>query len=134
MTEEIRNATVVVPQSIMMSILLNGLLGFGMLLVCLFNVSNFEHVLTSQTGYPFVQIFLDATQSIPGSIAMASVIPISGIATASGNLASASRMLWSFSRDRGFPHWRHVSKVCSSPLDHAWTWFIMSHAIEMKLG
>ncbi|KAA8652777.1 uncharacterized protein ATNIH1004_001682 [Aspergillus tanneri] len=113
MTEEVRNASVTVPQSIMMSVGLNGLLGFGMLLATLFCLRDVDHVLKSSTGYPFVQIFLDVTGSIPASIAMASIMPISGVATASGNLAAASRMVWSFSRDRGIPKWKHIGKVDS---------------------
>ncbi|KAE8397972.1 amino acid/polyamine transporter I [Aspergillus pseudonomiae] len=113
MTEETRNATVTIPRSIMMSIVLNGSLGFGILLVTLFNLQDVDHVLNSPTGYPYIQIFLNATGSIPGSIAMASIVPISGVATASGNLAAASRMVWSFSRDRGTPWWILLSKVDS---------------------
>lgn len=119
MTEETRNATVIIPRSIMMSIVLNGSLGFGILLVTLFNLQDVDHVLNSPTGYPYIQIFLNATGSIPGSIAMASIVPISGVATASGNLAAASRMVWSFSRDRGTPWWILLSKVsiCSFKRD-----------------
>ncbi|OJJ45240.1 hypothetical protein ASPZODRAFT_152936 [Penicilliopsis zonata CBS 506.65] len=103
MTEEIKHATTVVPYSLMTSVVLNGLLGFGILLVSLFHVQDVNTVLNSATGYPYLQIFLDATGSVWASLAMACVIPISGVATSSGNLASASRMLWSFARDGGVP-------------------------------
>src|SRR5438128_1228718 len=111
MSEEIRNASVTVPRSILTSLLLNGVLAFGMMVVTLFSVTNIEEVEKTPTGYPFIQIFLDATKSVPASIAMASIIPITGIATQAGNMASGSRMLWAFSRDRAVPGWRFVSRV-----------------------
>ncbi|KAL2859962.1 amino acid/polyamine transporter I [Aspergillus lucknowensis] len=113
MTEETKNATSVIPLSIMISIGLNGLMGLGILLVALFSVTNTDHVLNSPTGYPFIQMLLDATNSIPASIAIASIIPITGVATAAGNLAAASRMVWAFARDHGCPKSWRVHEVDS---------------------
>lgn len=115
MSEEISNASTAVPTSIMLSVLINGSLGFGMLLAMLFCLGNMEENMNSPTGYPFMAIFLEATGSIPGTAVMASIITTMGITTSVGMLASASRQFWSFARDRGIPGWRLWSQVCIHP-------------------
>lgn len=112
MSEEISNASTAVPTSIMLSVLINGSLGFGMLLAMLFCLGdNFVQSMDSPTGYPFMAIFLDATHSVVGTAVMASIITTMGITTSVGMLASASRQFWSFARDRGVPGWRLWSQV-----------------------
>ena len=89
---------------------MNGILGFAMLLAELFCLGNASAVLQDQ--YPFMTIFQQATNSLPGAAIMVSIIILLSLCSSIGFLASASRMLWSFSRDRGVPFWRFVSKVC----------------------
>ncbi|KAJ5370884.1 choline transport protein [Penicillium cataractarum] len=111
MSEEITNAATAVPTSIMLSVLINGSLGFGMLLAMLFCLGDIEAALGSPTGYPFMAIFLQATGSVPGTAVMSSIVTTMGITTSVGMLASASRQFWSFARDRGIPGWRIWSQV-----------------------
>lgn len=113
MSEEIVNASTAVPTSIMLSVLINGSLGFGMLLAMLFCLGDIDAALESATGYPFMDIFLQATDSVAGTAVMASIVTTMGITTSVGMLASTSRQLWSFSRDRGMPGWRLWSQVRS---------------------
>ncbi|KAJ5674585.1 choline transport protein [Penicillium maclennaniae] len=111
MSEEIVNASTAVPTSIMLSVLINGSLGFGMLLAMLFCLGDIDKALASTTGYPFMDIFLQATDSVAGTAVMASIITTMGITTSVGMLASTSRQFWSFARDRGIPGWRLWSQV-----------------------
>ncbi|KAJ5746115.1 choline transport protein [Penicillium odoratum] len=111
MSEEITNASTAVPTSIMLSVLINGALGFGMLLAMLFCLGDMSEALESATGYPFMSIFLQATGSVAGTAVMCSIITTMGITTSVGMLASASRQLWAFARDRGIPGWRVWSQV-----------------------
>lgn len=112
MSEEITNASTAVPTSIMLSVLINGSFGFGMLLAMLFCLGDIGTALESPTGYPFMSIFLQATGSVSGTAVMCSIVTTMGITTSVGMLASASRQLWSFARDRGIPGWRLWSRVC----------------------
>lgn len=105
------NASTAVPTSVMLSVLINGSLGFGMLLAMLFCLGDIEQALGSRTGYPFMDIFLQATDSVAGTAVMGSIITTMGITTSVGMLASASRQFWSFARDRGIPGWRIWSQV-----------------------
>lgn len=106
MAEETQNAPKIVPISLMFSVLLNGVLGFAMLIASLFCLGNLDDAIQSPTGYPFMAIFLQGTGSVAGATTMASIICVMGICATTGMLATASRMFWAFARDRGVPGWR----------------------------
>ncbi|KAI0814706.1 putative GABA permease [Xylaria sp. FL0064] len=113
MAEEIRNASTVVPQAIIMSIVLNGALGFAMMIAYLFCLGDLDAVLESQTtlGYPFLYVFQAGTGSTAGAAVLGLIIVALGVCSTVGALASSSRMLWSFARDRGIPLWEYFIRL-----------------------
>lgn len=111
MSEEVEDASRVIPRALMLSVLVNGCLGFGMLVAVLFCVGNFEAALNSRTGYPFMEIFYEASNSLPGSLLMCSIVLVIYCCSLMGLLAAASRQLWSFSRDKGVPGWHWWNQV-----------------------
>ncbi|PQE27890.1 Amino acid polyamine transporter I protein [Rutstroemia sp. NJR-2017a BBW] len=111
MSEEISNPSLNVPRAIVFSVLLNGTLGFGMLLAALFCLGDIEYVLSTPTGYPFMAIFQQAVGSLPGALTMAGIITIMNICATISFVATASRMTWSFARDRGVPGWQYLSII-----------------------
>lgn len=115
MAEEIKNAAVVIPRAILFSVGINGALGFSMLIAVLFCLGEPSlvptTVLQTSLGFPFIQVFLDATKSVAGTAIMASIVLVMGISSTVGLLASSSRMFWSFARDRGLPFWQRISEV-----------------------
>lgn len=113
MSEEIENPSVSVPRSIVTSILINGCLGFGILMATLFGIGNLDNVLKSPTGFPFMEIFLQATRSTAGTTALTSLVVALAICATIGLIATSSRMTWSFARDRGLPFSKILSKVGS---------------------
>jgi amino acid transporter len=123
MAEEVRDASVAIPRAIMLSVLINGSLGFGMLIAVLFCLGNLEEALATPTGYPYMEIFRQATDSVSGALGMTSIILIIGICTIFGLLAATSRQFWSFARDRAVPGWRIWSKV--SPINCLPTYSIL---------
>ncbi|KAL8978769.1 MAG: hypothetical protein Q9177_006312 [Variospora cf. flavescens] len=62
-----------------------------------------------------MEIFLNATQSVGGAAAMASIVVTLGICATIALLASSSRMTWSFARDRGLPFSRYLGKLTHLP-------------------
>lgn len=68
--EEIESASIVIPRSMLASVALNGTLGFSMVLATLFCLGNVEDALASPTGFPFIQVFVNATGSKAGATAM----------------------------------------------------------------
>ncbi|KAF7908453.1 uncharacterized protein EAF01_004208 [Botrytis porri] len=74
MSEEIRNPSLVVPRSIILSIILNGSMGLAMIIPILFCLGDIDAALSTNTGYPFIEIFFHATRSVSGSTTMASLV------------------------------------------------------------
>ncbi|CAD6571500.1 MAG: hypothetical protein ASARMPRED_004616 [Alectoria sarmentosa] len=111
MAEEIHNPAVNIPRAIIGSVFLNGLMGFGIMIATLFGLGDIHTVLKTPTGYPFMQIFFQATESVGGSTAMASIIVASGFFASLGFIATSSRMVWSFARDRALPFSSFLSKI-----------------------
>lgn len=72
MAEEIENASIIIPRSMVASVLVNGTLGFAMLIALLFGLGDIDKVLDTSTGYPFIAIFAQATNSNAGATAMVS--------------------------------------------------------------
>ena len=68
--EEIGNASVVVPRSMLSSVILNGILGFSMLVTVLFSAGDYEQAVNSPTQYPFIEIIAQAVGSNKGATAM----------------------------------------------------------------
>ena len=112
MAEEIAKPERVIPKALMLSAAINGCLGFGMIVAVLFSAGpDLGGKFGEITGYNFMGIFMEATNSLSGTIAMCSVVIIIYCCAVMGLLATASRQLWSFSRDRGLPGWRWWKQV-----------------------
>ena len=129
MAEEIHSANLVIPWCMLSTTLLNGILGFGMLLVVLFVSIDIEGALAITTGllgFPFMQVFYEATGSLPGASAMISIVIIMDIAAAIAFLATSSRIVFAFGRDRGLPFWRTMAKVQSSTAIPLYAIFVMA--------
>ena len=111
MSEEIENAPLVVPRSILTTYILNGIFGFAMLIAILLCTQDVEAALASPTGYPFMQIIQTSTGSSAGSVVIVALLAIMEICATTSSLASVSRQSWSFSRDHGIPGWKLFIKV-----------------------
>jgi choline transport protein len=112
MSEEVRNASTDVARSMLLSLGINGCLALGMLFAVLFSAPDIMELLTAETPTPaFMRIFKYATGSTTGATIMTSIIIVLEFCSAMGCLAAASRMTWSFARDRGLPFSRALSMV-----------------------
>lgn len=111
MAEEVENAAISIPRAICASMLINGCVGFVMMVTTLFCLGDIESVLGTATGYPFIQIFYNSVQSRSGAVAMGAIVLALTWACATGIITTASRMTWSFARDKGTPASKWLSKV-----------------------
>lgn len=114
MAEEIHSANIVIPWCMLTTTLLNGILGFAMLLAILFVTTDIGAALASPAGtlgFPFMQIFYTATNTLPGASAMISIVIIMDICAAIAFLATSSRIVFAFGRDKGLPFWRTMATV-----------------------
>lgn len=68
--EEIENAAYIIPRSMIASVFVNGTLGIGMLIAILFCLGDLDSALATPTGFPFIEIFTQATYSRTGGTLM----------------------------------------------------------------
>lgn len=111
MSEEIRDASLILPRATMWSIAINGAFGFVMIITFCFTLGNPLYILDSKTGYPFIQAFYNATQSRAGTSVMVAIMIVNITSSVISTLAAVSRQLWSFARDRGVPCSNFISYV-----------------------
>ena len=120
MSEEVKNASTDVPRSMLLSLVINGTLALGMLFAVHFSAYDIPALLGDQNAAtaPFLRIFKDAVGSEAGATVMVAIIVLLEFCSAMGCLAAASRMTWSFARDRGLPFSRAliVVSVCTDRL------------------
>ena len=115
MSEEVKNAPKNVPRALILSTGINGLLAFGVLLTILFCAGDITNAVNAApNGYPFILILAEAVDSRGGATVMTSIVLVLEFCSAAGGLAAASRMMWSFARDRGLPGASALSKVQNS--------------------
>ncbi|OGE56390.1 hypothetical protein PENARI_c003G02958 [Penicillium arizonense] len=103
MSEEIKDASDTLPKAMITSVCVNAASGFLMLVTVCFTLGDIDDILSTPTGYPFMQVFYNATESLPGTNTMTAILVLTLTASTITEVATASRQLWSFARDRGLP-------------------------------
>lgn len=113
--EEIEDAGQTLPCSMMWSVYINSIMGFIMAITICFCIGDLAEIIKTDTGYPFIQFFYNATQSYAATNVMVTILIITLVSCAISQLATASRQIWSFARDKGilFHDWlAFVSASC----------------------
>ncbi|KAK2750745.1 hypothetical protein FQN57_002818 [Myotisia sp. PD_48] len=134
MSEEIRNAAVVIPRSLLTGLMVNGTLGFAMLIATLYCMGDIEAAIHENPHSPFMAIFRNAVQSRAAAAAMSAVLVFMAFSCSTGVVASASRVYWAFARDRGLPGWRFLKRISprtSIPLNAVFTTAIFAVLLSL---
>jgi choline transport protein len=113
--EEIKDASSTLPKAIMWSVALNSIMAFIMAVTLIFTLGDLESILATRTGYPFIQVFYNATQSFAAANVMTAIIIICLTSCCISQVATASRQIWSFARDNGLPFSGFLSQVSPTP-------------------
>lgn len=95
----------------MWSVGVNATLGFLMAVTLIFTMGDIDSLFASVTRQPFIQQFYNATQSYGATNTMTAIVIILLAACCVSEVATASRQIWSFARDRGLPGSRWLSQV-----------------------
>ncbi|OQO00905.1 hypothetical protein B0A48_13594 [Cryoendolithus antarcticus] len=111
MAEELQDAAYVLPRIMVIGVVFNGLLMFITCIMICYCIGDLETVLTTPTGYPFIAIFYNATQSFAATNTLTAIIIILCILSNITIMAGSSRQLFAFARDGGVPFSRWVSHV-----------------------
>ena len=63
MSEEVKDAATTIPKVLLMTIAINATLAFGFLVALLFCIGNIDVILSTNTGYPIIALFQEATDN-----------------------------------------------------------------------
>lgn len=102
MSEEVRKAKKAVPRAMIWTIIINGVLAYGIILVLLYTMGNPDEVL--QSAYPIIPICMN-TAGPRGGTAMVVGLLVITFCVIAASLASVSRITWAWARDGALPHW-----------------------------
>ncbi len=122
MTEETHQAARSGPRGIVMSIVVSLFAGWILLIGITFAIQNYKGELTSATGVPPAQIFIDAAGATTGKLLLLIAIGAQlfcGMSSVTAN----SRMIYAFSRDGALPGsaiWHRVNKRTRTPTNAIW--------------
>jgi choline transport protein len=111
MAEEVSHAARTIPRAICAGMIVNGLIGFGMMVTTLYCLGDAQSVFDTDTGFPFIQIFYNSVGNVGGTVGMGVIVFILTWACSTGITTTASRMIWSFARDKGTPLSKFLSRV-----------------------
>ncbi|KAL1652677.1 hypothetical protein SLS61_004657 [Didymella pomorum] len=111
MSEEVRNASHVIPRAMMWTWLGNGILGWIMAITFAFCVGDTMSVLLTPLGSQQVQVFLDTTGSKASATGLTCITLVIGIFACVAVMATNSRQLFAFARDSGVPFSESLSQV-----------------------
>ncbi len=122
MTEETRDAARSGPRGIVNSVLVSLVAGWVLLLGITFAIQDYDGALTSSTGVPPAQIFIDAVGDTGAKLLLVIVIGAQffcGMASVTAN----SRMIYAFSRDGALPGsrlWHRIDPRTQTPTNAVW--------------
>jgi len=122
MTEETHDAATAGPRGILLSIVVSLIAGWVLLIGVTFAIQSYDGALTSPTGVPPAQIFIDALGPTGGKLLLLIAIGAQlfcGMASVTAN----SRMIYAFSRDGALPAsavWHHINPRTRTPTNAVW--------------
>lgn len=111
LAEELPRPSRNVPLAMVGSVVANGVIGFIYCLVLLFSLGDLTTLLETPTGFPFMQLFLNTTNSAAGATILTLIICLIATAANAAGLTSTSRTFWAFARDDAAPFSKYFSHV-----------------------
>jgi choline transport protein len=120
LSEEVRDAGLTIPRSMLWSYIVNSIMGFIFVISFVFAMPNVQDALNYPAGYPFFYVF---TQTLPTN-GVNAVTVLGILLLIGGNISintSTARQTFAFARDQGLPFSSWIAKVCypqSNTLSH----------------
>ena len=107
MSEEIRDASRILPLAMIWTLVLNGIAGLIMSITFAYCLGPFQASLRPPYFFAFIGTFYTATESDAGATAMSCMIIIVTLCSAITNVATGSRQMFAFARDQVSTASRH---------------------------
>lgn len=103
MSEETRRVRQAVPRSMFYTVIVNGILAYGIVICMLFTMGSIEKA--QSADFPIIEICLQATGSTKAATAMVCGLLVISLSVNLASIASVSRLTWAWARDGALPQW-----------------------------
>jgi choline transport protein len=110
LSEEVQDAGLTIPRSMIWSYIVNGAMGFVFVISFVFAIPNVQDALDYPAGYPFFYVFTEAMPT--NGVTAVTVLGI--LLLIGGNISintSTARQTFAFARDQGLPFSSWIAKV-----------------------
>lgn len=111
MSEEMKDAGSVLPSAMIWATLGNCAFGFTMLITFCFCAGDIDALLNSSSGIPVIQVTYNATKSFAATAILTTLLILISFVSGVTCIATSSRQIWAFARDRGFPCSTWIDRV-----------------------
>lgn len=102
MSEETHDAASLGPLAIQVAVLVSGVMGWILTISMCFCVTNLNDILSTPTGLPAAQLFLNAGGETGGTVMIGLTVLVQSFTGCSAMLAN-TRMVYAFARDDALP-------------------------------
>ncbi|KAI9644807.1 choline transporter [Ciborinia camelliae] len=111
LSEEVRQPEIVIPISIMATIVIGLTTAWFFVVAMLFSLNNFETIVGTLTGVPILELFYQAVGNKFAAILLEFLIMATGIGCLIACHTWQSRLCWTFARDGGVPFHKSLAKI-----------------------
>lgn len=111
-------------------------LGFILVIITLHVAGSIEAAINSPTGQPYIEILLNATNSLAGTTVLVTYIVLALLFCATNVVTTSSRQLWSFARSKAVPfsatiEW--VPETLGIPINAVITTILLTFLLSLVL-
>jgi amino acid transporter len=111
LSEELKDASYVLPRSMVATAIVNYTMGWLMTITVMSTLGDITSIMSTTTGQPYIQVVLNATQSRVGTSVLTATVAIILLFSAVNLVTTSSRQLFAFARDRGLPFSKTLAYV-----------------------
>lgn len=104
MSEEVNNASLIIPMTMLINFIINMAFIFLTLLSFCYHIPDIDTALNDSTGYPGIWVIRQSISSLPWLNVLLAVILLLEVLGELAYFASVSRDLYAFARDNGLPY------------------------------
>jgi choline transport protein len=113
LAEEVRDASKIVPLSMIWTTLSNGAMSLVIAITFCFTLGDLDAALVSPTKQPYMYVFYTSTGSVAAASVLSAIVILVTIFCNISITTTASRQLFAFARDKGVPFHQTFASVCA---------------------
>jgi choline transport protein len=119
LAEEVRDASKIVPLSMIWTTLSNGAMSVVIAITFCSTLGDLDAALASPTKQPYMYVFYNSTGSVAAASVLSAIVILVTIFCNISITTTSSRQLFAFARDKGVPFNRTLARVCTT--SYSWS-------------